>query len=476
MRFFGRVIALREGKSFMRKYILIFLYILFSPPTYAFDPYSNTELDTIKKEYLEEINRPQKVIGNLMEEKKINAIEKKLAQAGEVPFASFFIVNSDEMNAFAGPGGYIGIHSSLIAATDNEDELAAVMAHELAHVKLHHLYDMIEHEKLMKIPTAASMLAAIALGMLNPALGTGAMAATLAGGAQQSINYTRYHERQADRIGMQMLQKAGYNPIAMANFFQKLQNQSRYYARDNIPAILLTHPLDQERIAEVENRLPKKPNPVFNNNLDFQLFKTIIRVASTKDPKVLLDYYTNAKDTPANRYGLALTLLDTNRFTEAYNKLLPLVDQNPNHPFITISLADAEIGKHDNTEAINTLIKLHQAYPEMQAVMLALAQAYLATNQADKGAMLLTKAFSQEPHNLTICKSLAKAEAQNKREAYAYFTEGQCDHLQGHDNVAILRLKTALKLVKNDNYLKARIEAKLEEIRFLAQFSQRKKS
>src|SRR3990167_10285339 len=256
-----QLVRLRLAENPIAVSILFFVFLIYPQFSYAYDPYSTPELDAIKKEYLEEINRSPQVIRNPIAVEKINAIGKKLAQAGEVPFASFFIVNSDEMNAFAGPGGYIGIHSSLIAATDNEDELAAVMAHELAHVKLHHLYDMIEHEKLMKIPTAASMLAAIALGMLNPALGTGAMAATLAGGAQQSINYTRYHERQADRIGMQMLQKAGYNPIAMANFFQKLQNQSRYYARDNIPAILLTHPLDQERIAEVENRLPKKPNP-----------------------------------------------------------------------------------------------------------------------------------------------------------------------------------------------------------------------
>lgn len=445
--------------------LLFFVFLIYPQFSYAYDPYSTPELDAIKKEYLEEINRSPQVIRNPIAVEKINEIGKKLAKAGNMPPASFFIVDSDEMNAFAGPGGYIGIHSSLIQATDNEDELAAVMAHELAHVKLHHLYDMIEHEKLMRIPTAASMLAAIALGIVNPALGSGAMAATLSGAAQQSINYTRYHERQADRIGMQMLTKAGYNPIAMANFFQKLQNQSRYYDRDNIPAILLTHPLDQERIAEVESRLPKNTPATFQNDLDYKMFKTMIRIAATQDPKILLDYYMKNKETPENRYGLALTFLAINKALAAYNELLPLADKYPNHPYIFVALADAELGKHENNNAINILTKLHENYPQLQYVLLALAQTYLTINQSHAGAMLLTKALRNEPKNLNLCKLLAKAEAQDKRVAYAYFIEAQCEQITGHDNLAILRLKTALSLVKNDNYLKARITAKLEEVR-----------
>lgn len=451
--------------TFLKLSILSFLFLIPPQVSYAYDPYSNPELDTIKKEYLEEINRSPQVIRNAIAVEKINEIGKKLAKAGDMQPASFFIVDSNEMNAFAGPGGYIGIHSSLIQATDNEDELAAVMAHELAHVKLHHLYDMMEHEKLMRIPTAASMLAAIALGVVNPALGTGAMAATLSGAAQQSINYTRYHERQADRIGMHMLTNAGYNPIAMATFFKKLQDQSRYYDRDNIPAILLTHPLDQERIAEVESRLPKKTQATFKNDLDYKMFKTIIRIAATQDPKALLDYYMKNKETPENRYGLALTFLATNKALNAYNELLSLAVQYPNHPYVFVALAEAELGKHENNNAINILTKLHENYPQLQYVLLELAQTYLTTNQSHKGSMLLTKAFRNEPKNLTVCKLLAKAEAQDKRIAYAYFTEAQCEQIQGHDNLAILRLKTALTLVKNDNYLKERITAKLDEVR-----------
>ena len=161
-----------------------------------------------------------------------------------MPTPYFFIVKSNEINAFAGPCGYIGVNSQLILATANESELAAVMAHELAHVRQHHLYRMIEHQKQMRIPMLASMLASIALGVLNPTAGTGAMMAALSGFAQDSINYVRSNEKEADRIGIDMLIKSGQDPRGMASFFKKMQENARYYYTDNIPAILRSHPLD----------------------------------------------------------------------------------------------------------------------------------------------------------------------------------------------------------------------------------------
>lgn len=165
------------------------------------------------------------------------------------------------------------------------------MAHEIAHVRLHHLYNMIEHQKQMRIPMIASMLASIALGVINPTLGTGAFMASVSGFAQDSINFTRANEKEADRIGIDMLIKSGLDPRAMASFFRKMQENSRYYYTANIPAILRTHPLDEDRIAEAENRSDRIAKKQYPDNLDYQLFKELIRVSVASDNKQLLDYY-----------------------------------------------------------------------------------------------------------------------------------------------------------------------------------------
>lgn len=221
----------------------------------------------------------------------INRIGKNLAHAGHIKTPDFFIVKSNEINAFAGPGGHIGINSQLILTTSSESELAGVMAHEIAHVRLHHLYRMIEHQKQMRIPMLASMLASAALGVINPTIGMAGMMGALTGFSQDNINFTRSKEKEADSIGIDMLIKAGYNPHGMAAFFKKMQENSRYYYTANIPAILRTHPLDADRIAEAENRTSQYSPQKYSDSLEYPLFKELIRTTVIRDPKTLLDYY-----------------------------------------------------------------------------------------------------------------------------------------------------------------------------------------
>ena len=191
--------------------------------TWAFSPYSNSELDELEKQFIQQINQSSSVIRTPLANQYINHLAKVLALHGQLPAPYFFIVKSNEINAFAGPGGYIGVNTQLILASDNESELAAVMAHEMSHVRQHHLYRMIEHEKQMQVPMLASMLASIALGVINPALGSGALMGSITGFAQDNINFVRSNEKEADRIGIDMLIKSGLDPRGMANFFKKMQ-------------------------------------------------------------------------------------------------------------------------------------------------------------------------------------------------------------------------------------------------------------
>src|SRR3990167_10475988 len=278
---------------------------------YSFSAYSNDELDQLEKEFVREINQSDAILRNPLAVEYINHLAIRLGQHGELEKQpDFFIVKSNEINAFAGPGGHIGVNTQLILASENESELAAVMAHEMSHVRQHHLYRMMEHQKRMRIPMIASILASMALGIINPTLASGAMMGSLTGIAQDNISFVRSNEKEADSIGIDMLIRSGLDPRGMAGFFTKMQENMRYYYMDNIPAILRTHPLDEERIAEAENRSEGMTKHFYPDNLNYRLFKELVRVEVIEDDHQLSDFYKKCPasiPTAACQYGHALT-------------------------------------------------------------------------------------------------------------------------------------------------------------------------
>jgi len=448
----------------------IFLMSILSQPSLAegLSPYSTRELEQLEKEFVQQINQSESVERNPLGNQYLNHIGKKLAHSGGIKSPDFFIVKSNEINAFAGPGGHIGINSRLILTTNNESELAAVMAHEIAHVRLHHLYSMIEHQKQMRIPMLASLLASAALSAINPTVGMGAMMGSMSGFSQDNINFTRSKEKEADRIGIDMLIKAGYDPLSMAAFFKKMQENSRYFYTANVPAILRTHPLDDDRIAEAENRTSHVTKNHYVDSTDYSLFKELIRVSVSPDHKILLDYYEHQcqKTNPANacQYGYALALLNANHYAKAYNVLEPMLAQNTDNIYLQIAMAQAEIGLDRHKEAILRLAEMQKNYPDNYAVLMAYAQGLLAANQAKNASNILLKGSRQYKQDLPLCRALARAQAKSNQKGYAYFTQAQCLLLEGQKRAAVAQLKVARDIAKNDPYLLARISAKIDEI------------
>lgn len=454
----------------IKKYIfcLLLTSILVQPVTAeVLSPYSNSELDQLEKEFVQQINLSDSVDRNPLAKQYINRIGKNLAQQGHIKTPDFFIVKSNEINAFAGPGGHIGINTQLILITSNESELAGVMAHEIAHVRLHHLYSAIEHQRQMRIPMLASMLASIALGVINPTVGMGAMMGSLTGFSQDNINFTRSKEKEADRIGIDMLIKAGFNPHSMAAFFQKMQENSRYYYTANIPAILRTHPIDSDRIAEAQNRTTRFVKKYYPNSPEYALVKEIIRTDVARDPRSLQEYYEHqchrTNPVSACQYGLALNYINTNNFTKARDILNPLLAQN-NNLYFQIAMAQVETGLSQYQAAITRMAEIQKNYPDNYAVLMAYTQTLLAADQNEKATSILLKGSRQYKQDLPLCRELARAQAKSNQKGYAYFTQAQCLLLEGQKRAAVAQLKVARTLAKNDEYLQARISAKIEEI------------
>lgn len=442
-------------------------------PAQAFSPYSTRELEELEQEFRQLINQSDQVVRTPLANQYLNHLGKRLAQFAHMPMPYFFIVKSNEINAFAGPGGYIGINTQLVLATKNESELAAVMAHEIAHVRLHHLYRMIQHQKQMRVPMLASMLAAVALGAINPTLASGAMIASLTGFAQDNINFTRANEKEADRIGITMLIKGGFDPRGMAGFFKKMQESTRYYYTDNIPAILRTHPLDEDRIAEAENRSGNINRKNYPDTLDYYLFKELIRNSVAKDNKQMLDYYGQEclrhNRAAACQYGKTLALIKANQFRAAEQNLAPLTGENKDNLFYQVAMAEAETGNRQFDVALKRLHELQANYPENYAALMAYAQGLLEAGQAEKATALLLKGFRQFKRDLPLCEALAQAEAASGLKGYAYFVQAQCNLLQGRSRDALRQLNVAKKLAGNDRYLAARILALKDDIQFMVE-------
>lgn len=436
---------------------------------WAFSPYSNSELDQLEKQFVQQINQSDSVIRIPLANQYINHLGKMLALHGQLQAPVFFLVKSNEINAFAGPGGHIGVNTQLILASDNESELAAVMAHEMAHVRQHHLYRMIEHEKQMHIPMLASMLASIALGVINPALGSGALMGSLTGFAQDNINFVRSNEKEADRIGIDMLIKSGLNPRGMAGFFKKMQQSTRYYYTANVPAILRTHPLDDDRIAEAENRSLHLTKKTYPDHLDYHLFKELIRNTATQDSKSLVGYYQQEcikhNSNAACEYGYALTLLSINRYAEAKSHLLPLLNQDHDNLFYVIAMAQSETGNQEYGNALARLKELQTNYPDNYAAMFEYSQGLMEANKAEQATSVLLKGSRQFKDDLSICQLLARAQAKSHHKDYAYFTLAQCHMLQGENRAAMAQLKLAKTLVGKDHLLLERINARIDEIK-----------
>ncbi|TAL64357.1 MAG: M48 family peptidase, partial [Legionella sp.] len=368
-------------------------------------------------------------------------------------------------------GGYIGINTQLILTTSNESELAGVMAHEIAHVRLHHLYSMIEHQKQMRIPMLASMLASIALGALNPTVGMGAMMGALSGFSQDNINFTRSKEKEADRIGIDMLIKAGFNPNGMAAFFRKMLENMRYYYTANIPAILRTHPLDEERIAEAENRIAQIGKTHYSDTLDYFLFKELIRTSVSSEGNQLYDFYKQQcrKQSPALacQYGYVLALLKNNQYQKAYDQMQPLLRQQEDNLYFQIAMAQAETGIGMVKPALTRYTEIYNNYPDNYAALISYAQGLMAANLPEKAGSILLKGSRQYKQDLPICRELARAQAASHQKSYAYFTQAQCLLIEGQKRGAMAQLKVAQKLAKKDPYLSARISAKIDEVKDL---------
>lgn len=389
----------------------------------------------------------------------------------------FFVVLDKRINAFAGPGGYIGVNSGLFLLTKSESELASVMAHEVAHITQRHLYRAFEAASHLSIPMAAATLAAILIGVQNPALAQAALIAIQAGNIQFQIDFTRDNEQEADRVGMKNLANANYDPRSMPAFFEHLQQSSRFYG-NKIPEFLRTHPVTVSRVADTRGRAEHYPYKQYPDSIAYLLIRAKLRVLSADNSETVLNYFkTKAmlgtqQQRAIARYGMALAYLKNRQFTQAKNLLTELNQHYPDLPHYINALAKLALETKNYDHAIKLYKKALQRFPSNKAIKIDYVKGLLKAREPEIAKQILqTLDASFRTHSLYF-KLLAQSYADLKQmvESHRYIAEYY--YAIGDIETAILQIKLAQKSKPMNFYLTAILN---ERLRFFEEEDRQKR-
>jgi predicted Zn-dependent protease len=421
---------------------------------------------------------------------------------------AFFVVKDPEINAFAAPGGYIAVNSGLLEITRDESELAGVLAHEIGHITQNHLQRAFEDSKKDAPLMALVLLGAIVAGASSHS-GDAPMAVAAAGQgliAQKSINFTRKDEIEADRVGIQTLARAGFDPNAMAGFFQRMEDATSAGAGGDVPALLQTHPVTTMRISDAKARAghliaAQKLRPTITTMDKRQWEQSTAPIAFVKDPGTLLlapakggistyalmrervrmlagdaprlvTYYASnlqkapGFDTPENRYGYALALTRSGRGALAITQLQLLLKTGPDNLILQLALADARLQAGQRSAALALYDDLNTQSPRNRAVALAYANALNAGGDKDQARIaadllrpMLDNASEPEIYSAYARASSKAGDSVRAGEAFA-----DASYYSGRPYDAMEQLKRLLKRDDLDYYARVRIQARITEL------------
>ncbi len=384
---------------------------------------------------------------------------------------SFFIVDSPVINAFAGPGGHIGIYSGLILITESESELASVVAHEIAHVTQRHIARAIEAASRTNLPMTAALLAALILSTQDAQMGTAALAATTAGSIQRQINFTRANEKEADRIGIQILADADFDPRRMPLFFDRMRRASLGPENPQFE-FLRTHPVTTSRIADTRNRAEQFPRGTYEESLNYALIKARLRVLAEKNPQRSKAYFAARMEkeaprpSPAARYGYALALLKTGDYGKAFELTSQLARQDPDRIAYQIHLARIKLAAGHADEALAIFRDNLALYPNNRPLTLLYANALIQTGNPSQATRVLRNYKRERKQASPLYYSLlAQAENDSGNEIAAHQALAEYYDLVGQTASAISQLKIALKDVEQDSLRHAQIKARLKVLK-----------
>ncbi|OGI55398.1 MAG: hypothetical protein A3E57_04485 [Candidatus Muproteobacteria bacterium RIFCSPHIGHO2_12_FULL_60_33] len=402
----------------------------------------------------------------------IQSLGQRLVSRSDNPQQDFrfFVINNPTINAFAVPGGFIGVHTGLILATQNEAELASVLAHETAHITQRHIPRLIAESQRTTLPAMAAILAGILLASSGHQGGEAAIALTSAAVAQKGINYTRSFEEEADRIGMQILAQSGFDPRAMPAFFEQMQNLNRLNDT-SLPEFLRTHPVTTSRIADSRNRAEQFRVRQTPDSGDFQHVRAKIRALAPGNPEEIVrgfrenlaqGKYLNAD---AERYGYAMVLLRARQLATARAEIQKLVEQQPSRASYRILQAETEMTAENYKQALAIYADTYAKTPASAPLMHYYVSALLKTGKYRQAKDLLKTALQRRPEDPELYRMLAQAAGGTGATYEAHQAMAEHHYLSGNPHAAIEQLQLATRFAGDNFYLQSSLEARIAAIK-----------
>jgi beta-barrel assembly-enhancing protease len=394
------------------------------------------------------------------------------AEEGQHQFY-YFVLRDPVVNAFAVPGGFVAINSGLILATRNESELAGVLAHETAHVTQRHLVRQLVDQSHAGLLTTAAMLAAILLGATvgrgSPDAMEGAILGAESAAIQHQINYTRASESEADRIGIGTMASAGYDPLAMAGFFDWMSHSGPEPSRVNAIQFLIDHPIFSDRVAEAQYRAEQLGRIHHEDSLGYLLIKERLRSVAG-NPQFALDYYkTVSKNgggkTIEERYGRDVAQIALRNPAAAIPDLQELVLEYPKVPQFYTALGQAYLGNGQLKESEAVLDRAMNLFPRNVAITIRYAETLMHEGDNKRAHLVLLDLFNNVEPTPDQTRLIAKAanDAGDLADSYGYMAEFYL--MSGNLLMAINQLQFALAQPGLDPVQRARLSARLEEVR-----------
>ena len=382
----------------------------------------------------------------------------------------FFAIRDPSINAFALPGGYVGVHTGLLTATDTESELASVLAHEITHVTQHHIARLFGAQQKMQLPAMIAMAAALLAARSRPDLASGVAMAAQGAAIQGQLSYSRDFEREADRIGFQTLQTSGFDVRGMPAFFEKLQRFTRVSDDGSAPGYLRSHPLTADRVADALNRAQNAPYRQHADSLEFHLVKAKIR-AESPDPreavtlfKALLIERRFANETAA-RYGLAIALLRNRQIPEAKAEVDKLRAGSVKDPMIDLLAARVAQAAGDIPSAIGLIKESIGRNPYYRPLAYAYVAALIDSHKPAEALSVLAEQARVSPLNAELMGMQARAYSALGKRLLQHQAQAEMYALQGNLPAAVEQFQLAQTAGDGNFYELSAVEARLREVR-----------
>jgi predicted Zn-dependent protease len=420
---------------------------------------------------MREIRRDPDYVSDAEVDDYVQQVGFRLVAASPEPHRhfEFFVVRDRTVNAFALPGGYIGVHTGLLLAAQTESEFASVLAHELAHVLQRHLARQYEAQSKASTMSLVAFALAVLAARSSPQAAEAGIAAAQAAPAAIFLSYSRDFEREADRVGFQILEASGYDTAGMPAFFERLQKATRLY-ENNAPAYLRTHPLTTERIADMQNRQAAAPYRQRPDSHEFQLVRAKLRAADG-EPQEAVTFFRTAlaerrfADEAAARYGYAAALARAKDFKAADAEISALRKTAPPHPMYETLAARIRAAAGDFAGAERILAAAGQAHPDVLAIKYDRAEILQRLGRDKEAAALLDDLRRRRPGDPQIYRTLAKSYAALGARTQQHRALAEAYYLQGSVPAAIEQLQFAQAAADSDFYTLSAIDARLRELK-----------